>query len=194
MTGYTAYWGAMCIRGVIALVAGLAIAFCSALNTTTLLRPFGVVFSLLALAAYVVVDSAIVMACSFMLPHRHLGRIALRVQGAIGTMIGVACFIVAQREADIGWFLYLAALQALCVAVAEYLSARDTAQDHQSRWCFVSAVIAAFSSAILLACHRATGHFLSWLLYSYLWCFGLNLFLLSCHMLYEELRVSLVES
>lgn len=186
MTDYTPYWGATCVRGVIAMAAGVAIAFCSALNATVFLKPLGVVFSLLALAAYVVVDSAIVVACSFMLPHHHLGRMALRLQGAIGMVIGVACFIVGQLEADISLFLYLASLQACCVAVAEYLSARGTSEYHHSKWCYASAVIAALSSVVLLMCHRATGHFLSWLLYSYLWCFGLNLFVLSCHMLFEE--------
>lgn len=193
MTDYTGYWGATCVRGVIALAAGVVIAFCSALNATILLMPLGVVFSLLVLAAYVVVDSAIVLACSFMLPHHHLGRVALRLQGIIGMMIGIACFIVSQSEADIRWFLYLAALQACCVAIAEYLSARDTAEYHNSKWCYASAVIAAVSCVVLMIFHQATGHLLSWLLYSYLWCFGLNLFVLACHMLFEEFHASRVE-
>jgi uncharacterized membrane protein HdeD (DUF308 family) len=71
MTDYTSYWGATCVRGVIALAAGVVIVFCSALNATILLMPLGVVFSLLVLASYVVVDSAIVLACSFMLPYHH---------------------------------------------------------------------------------------------------------------------------
>jgi uncharacterized membrane protein HdeD (DUF308 family) len=190
MTDYTAYWTATCVRGVIALAAGVVIAFCSALNTTILLLPLGIVFSLLALAAYVVVDSAIVLACSFMLPHHHLGRVALRIQGLIGMMIGIACFIVSQSEADIRWFLYLAALQSCCVAVAEYISARNTAEFHNSKWCYAASVIAALACVVLVIFHQATGHLLSWLLYSYLWCFGLNLFVLSCHMLFEEVHAS----
>lgn len=190
MTNYTAYWGATCVRGVIALVAGVAIVFLSALSSTILLMPFGLLCSVLVLAAYVVADSAIVLACSFMLPRHHLGRVALRIQGITGMLIGIACFIVGQGEAGLKWFLYLASLQALCVAIAEYLSARHTAQFHQSNWCYAAAAIAALSSVILIIFHRATGHFLSWLLYSYLWCFGLNLLVLSCHMLFEELRVS----
>ena len=188
MTDYTAYWGATCVRGLVALMAGVVIAFCSALNATVLLLPLGVVISLLALAAYIVVDSAIVLASSFMLPHRHLGRVALRIQGFIGTMIGIACFIASRIE--VRWFLYLAALQACCVAVTEYFSARDTADDHRSKWCYASSIIAALSCLVLLTFHHATGHLLSWLLYSYLWSFGLNLFVLSCHMLFEELHSS----
>lgn len=190
MTDYTAYWVATCLRGVIALAAGVVIAFCSALNGTILLMPVGVVFSLLVLSAYVVVDSAIVVACSFMLPRHHLGRVALRLQGLVGMVIGIACFLVSQNETDMKRFLYLAALQAFCVAIAEYLSARTTAQYHNSNWCYASAVIAAISCVVLLVFHQASGHFLSWLLYSYLWCFGLNLFVFSCHMLFEELHAS----
>ena len=105
-------------------------------------------------------------------------------------MIGIACFIVSQNVVDLRWFLYLAALQAFCVAVAEYLSARETAEYHNSNWCYAAAVIAALSCAVLMIFHKATGHLLSWLLYSYLWCFGLDLFVLSCHMLFEELHAS----
>src|SRR6185312_12328194 len=112
MTDYTAYWGATCVRGIIALLAGVVIAFCSALNATILLMPLGIVFSLLALAAYIVVDSAIVVATSFMLPHQHLGRVALRLQGVIGTVIGIGCFIASHGQ--VKWFLYLAAAQACC--------------------------------------------------------------------------------
>lgn len=186
MTDYTAYWGATCVRGIIALIAGVVIVFCSALNATLLLLPLGIVISLLALAAYMVVDSAIVLASSFMLPHQHLGRVALRLQGAIGTVIGIGCFIASQSE--VKWFLYLAALQAFCVAVTEYFSARDTAAYHSSNWCYASSIIAGISCMVLLTFHHATGHLLSWLLYSYLWSFGLNLFVLSCHMLFEEVR------
>jgi uncharacterized membrane protein HdeD (DUF308 family) len=190
MTDYTAYWGATCLRGIIALAAGVVIAFSSALNETILLMPVGIQFSLLALAAYFVVDSAIVVASSFMLPHHHRGRVALRLQGIIGMLIGVACFVIGQDEAAMGWFLYLAALQACCVAVAEYLAARDTAAFHNSTWCYAAAIIAVLSSIVLLIFHGATGNLLSWLLYSYLWCFGLDLFVLSCHMLFEELHAS----
>ncbi|RXS92798.1 hypothetical protein [Silvibacterium dinghuense] len=188
MTDYTAYWGATCVRGIVALVAGGVIAFCSAINATLLLMPVGTVISFVVLSAYIVADSAIALASSFMLPHQHSGRVALRFQGLIGTMIGIGCFIASQSEAK--WFLYLAALQAFCVAVTEYLSARDTVDDHRSKWCYASSVIAAVSCLVLLIFRYATGHLLSWLLYSYLWSFGLNLFVLSCHMLFDELRPS----
>ena len=185
---YTAYWGATCVHGVIALLAGVVIVFCSALKSTVLLMPLAIIFSLMALAAYLVLDSAIVLASSFMLPHHHLGRLALRVQGFVGVLIGVACFIVSSGEAQMTWFLYLAALQALCVAIAEFLAARGIAECHNSKWCYVAALIAALSSMVLLIFHRATGHLLAWLLYSYLSLFGLNLLLLSSHMLFEALR------
>jgi hypothetical protein len=144
----------------------------------------------MALAAYVVFDSAIILASSFMLPHHHLGRIALRTQAVIGVIIGVGCFIISSGGEDLTWFLYLAALQALCVAIAEYLAARDTATYHNSKWCYVTALIAALSCVILLIFHRATGYFLAWLLYSYLWLFGLTFLLLSSHMLFEELHAA----
>lgn len=194
MTDYTAYWGVTCVRGVIALLAGLMIVFCSALRSTILLMPLAIVFSLMALAGYVVFDSALVLASSFLLPRHHLGRVALRVQGFIGIFIGIACFVVSSGEADLTWFLYLAALQAFCVAIAEYVAARGTAADHNSTWCYVAAYIAMISSLVLVFFHKATGHLLAWLLYGYLWSFGLNLLLLSSHMLFEELHAAQARS
>ena len=73
MKHYTAYWVATCIRGVTALVAGVAIAFCSAMSATMLLIPVGIVASLLLLAAHVVVDSAIVLAWHFSSLNRQKG-------------------------------------------------------------------------------------------------------------------------
>jgi hypothetical protein len=189
-TDYTAYWLATCVRGVIALAAGVTIIFCSELNSTILLLPLGIVLSRLVLSAYVVVDSAVIVASSFMLPHHHLGRVALRIRGAIGMPIGIACFILGQGEADLEWFIYLVALQAASVAIADYLFAREIAEFHNSKWCYAAAGIAALSSIGLLIFHNATGHLLIWVLFGYLWCFGLVLFVLSCHMLYEEHRAS----
>jgi hypothetical protein len=74
MTEYTPYWGATWVRGVIALLTGVVIIFCSASRSSMLLTPLAIVFSVMALAAYVVFDSAIALASSFMLPHHHLGR------------------------------------------------------------------------------------------------------------------------
>lgn len=190
MTEYTAYWGATCLRGVTALLAGVVIVFCSAMRSTILLMPLAVVFSVMALAAYVVVDSALVLASSFLLPRHHLGRVALRIQGFVGVLIGIACFVIASGERALTWFLYLAALQAFCVAIAEYLAARDTVQYHHSKWCYMASYIATVSALVLLFFHRATGHLLAWLLYGYLWSFGLNLLLFSSHMLFEEFQTA----
>jgi uncharacterized membrane protein HdeD (DUF308 family) len=45
MTEYTPYWGATWVRGVIALLVGVVIIFCSALKFTVLLMPRYCVFS-----------------------------------------------------------------------------------------------------------------------------------------------------
>ncbi len=185
MTHYTGYWMATLMRGVIALVAAIVIVILTDLGATILLLPLAIVSALLALAAYVIIDSAVVLATSFMLPHHRAGRIALRVQGVCGVAIGILCFVFASGEVDLTWFLYLGAAQALSLAIAELCVARDTSEYHNSMWCYASAGIAAVSSMMLLIRRHATGRGLAWSFYSYLGIFGLNCFVLAAHMLFE---------
>ncbi len=70
--------------------------------------------SILCLAAYGVVDSAIVIASSFMIPINRQGRLVLRLQGVVGVIIGMLLFSIANNRITLHWFLYLAAAQARC--------------------------------------------------------------------------------
>ena len=62
MKTYSEYWTATLVRGIVAIVAGTGVLFLPEMASTILLRPFGVVIAILCLAAYGVVDSAIVLA------------------------------------------------------------------------------------------------------------------------------------
>jgi hypothetical protein len=186
MTNYTAYWVATMARGLIAVVAAVAVLFLSDVAATILLLPLAVVISILCLAAYVVIDSAIVLASSFMVPRGRPGALALRVQGICGIVIGILLFTLAFNKVRPAWFLYLAALQALFVALAELIVARGTALHHDSAWCYASAGISIVSAAALVSGTHLNHRNLAWLLCAYLGTFGLNLFLLAARMLFEE--------
>ncbi len=186
MNSYTAYWIATLVRGVLALLASIVVMTLCATAETILLLPLAIVFSFLALGAYVACDSAIVLATSFMLPHHRLGSIALRIQGIAGVVIGLLFFLFASNKEQFSWLIYLVVIQALCVGVAEFIVARRTSPDHSSRWCYASSVIAIISSMILLLNHHAQDRTLGFLIYGYLACFGLNLFVLAGHMLFEQ--------
>ncbi len=186
MKAYSEYWIAAMIRGLLAIVASAAVLVIPEMVSTLLLRPFAIVLSILCLAAYGTIDSAIVMTTSFMIPRHQPGKLALRIQGVCGVGIGVLLFALASVHIDIHWFLYLAAVQAAGVAVAEFVVARGTSAHHGAKWCFVSAGIAACSAIALLFGADLNPRELAWLIYGYLGVFGFNLFALSARMLFAE--------
>ncbi len=184
MLPYTRYWIAMMVRGGLAVLAATAGLFVSGLAKTILLLPLAIVISILCLAAYGILDSAIVIASSFMIPAGRPGSVALRLQGAIGVVLGVLMFSGVYDKVALSWFLYLAAMQAATVAVAELVAARGTAAQHGTRWCFGSAAIAAVSAVALLAVRNLDHRRMAYVIYAYLCLFGLNLLAVSAEMLF----------
>jgi hypothetical protein len=92
---------------------------------------------------------------------------------------------------DLRWFLYLAAIQAAGLAVAEFIVARETSVQYGSKWCYASAIVAAVSSIALVSFGgNLSPRELAWLIYGYLGIFGFNLFALSARMLFAERDLS----
>ena len=116
MKAYSEYWATTMIRGLLAIVAGTGVLFIPEMASTILLLPFAVVISILCLAAYGVIDSAMVLTTSFMIPRQQPGRLALRMQGVCGAVIGILLFVLVYDRVDLHWFLYLAAIQAAAAA------------------------------------------------------------------------------
>ena len=61
-------WVATMIRGILAVIAGTGVLFIPEMASTIFLLPFAVVISILCLAAYGTVDSAIILTTSFVIP------------------------------------------------------------------------------------------------------------------------------
>ncbi|WP_035356117.1 hypothetical protein [Edaphobacter aggregans] len=186
MKAYSEYWVATMIRGLLAVVAGTGVLFIPEMASTILLLPFAVVISILCLAAYGTIDSAIILTTSFMIPRQQPGRLALRVQGICGAVIGILLFALVSDRAELHWFIYLAAIQAATAAITEFIVARGTSAHHGAKWCYASAAVAAISSIALLFGKNLSPRELAWLLYGYLGVFGFNLFALSARMLFAE--------
>jgi hypothetical protein len=186
MKTYSEYWAAMMIRGILAVVAGTVVLFIPEMASTILLLPFAVVISILCLAAYGTIDSAIILTTSFMIPRQQPGRLALRMQGICGAVIGMLLFALVSDRVELHWYLYLAAVQAATAAIAEFIVARGTSAHHGAKWCYASAAVAATSSIALLFGKNLSPRELAWLLYGYLGVFGFNLFSLSARMLFAE--------
>jgi hypothetical protein len=186
MKAYSEYWAATMLRGLLAVVAGTGVLFIPEMASTILLLPFAVAISILCLAAYGTIDSAIILTTSFMIPRQQPGRLALRMQGICGAVIGILLFALVYDHVDLHWFLYLAAVQAATAAITEFIVARGTSAHHGAKWCYASAGVAAISSIALLFGKNLSPRELAWLLYGYLGVFGFNLFVLSARMLFAE--------
>ena len=184
MKDYSAYWVATLIRGLLAIIAGTAVLFIPEVAWSMFLIPFTIVTSILCLAAYGIIDSAVVVTTSFALPpSRYAGR-ALAMQGIIGLVIGVLLFTLVTVHIHLSWFIYLAAAQAMGAALSEFMVARKTAHHHDTRWCYASSFIAAISAIALLCGRDLDPRELAWLIYGYLGVFGFTLLILASRMLF----------
>jgi hypothetical protein len=188
METYTNYWIASMMRGAIAVLAGLAILVLPQAISLVFLLPFAILLSMMCLAAYGMVDSIIVLMTSFLIPHHESGRAALRAQGSVGVICGALLFFLVYDRAQLHWFLYLAALQAIGVAVTEFTVARGISVHDGSRWSFAAALVAGISSVVLLLGRNLEPQNLVWLLFGYVGVFGCTLCLLSARMLFAERR------
>ena len=190
METYQMYWTASLMRGIVAIIAGIAVFLLPQMITLVFLFPFAILLSMLCLAAYGTVDSAIVLGSSFLVPSRGPNQAALLVEGACGVVCGGLLFFLVYDRAQLPWFLYLAAFQAASVAITELVIARSTSVHDGSRWCFGSASIAAVSSIGLLLSRNLGPENVAWVLFVYLSVFGFNLTILSARMLFSEYRVN----
>jgi hypothetical protein len=186
LKSYTEYWAATMVRGLLAILVSTAVLVIPEMASTILLRPFAVVMSICGLAAYIFMDSAIVLVTSFMIPGNMPGKLALRLQGIGGAVIGAVLFSLILKSVNLQWFLYLVALQAAGLAVTEFVVARGTVAQHGAKWCYAAAGIAAVSAVALLCGTNLPPRQLAWLIYCYLGIFGFNLFALSARMLFAE--------
>jgi uncharacterized membrane protein YeaQ/YmgE (transglycosylase-associated protein family) len=151
-----------------------------------ILLPAGFVISILCLAAYFTLDSALVLASSFMVPRQRPGRVALRLQGIAGALIGVFLFSLVYTRTDLHLFLYFAAAQAASAAVTEFVVARGTAAHHGANWCYAASAIAAVSAIALVLARTMESRQQSLVIYGYLGLLGFNFIALSAWMIFEE--------
>jgi hypothetical protein len=116
--------------------------------------------------------------------------VALRFQGFVGVGIGLLLLSVVYDHVQLKWFLSLAAIQALCAAVAETVVARHTTDRSVGRWNYSTAAIAFvfFILYVYLRIHAddLTPRGLSWSLYAYLVALGIAECITAARMLYAN--------
>lgn len=184
------FWYTTLARGFVALLAGSAILVIPDMARTLLLLPVAVTFAILGLAAYGVIDSTLVFVSSYMAASER-ARVALRIQGSIGVLIGILLLSVVFDRVQLEWFLTLAALQALSIFVGEYTIARHEKQHAISVWNYSAAAVAlVFACAYLLLrfvfLSRLTHSEISWWVYLYLVALGIAQCLTAARMLYAD--------
>ena len=184
------FWFTTLARGFVAMFVGSAIWVVPDMAGSLLLLPMAVGFSVLTLAAYGVVDSAFVLLSSTMSRSKQVAM-ALRTQGIVGIGVGVLLFTVVYEHVQLEWFLVLAAVQALCMAVTELVVARHTSSHAKSMWNYGAAAVAfCFGCAYLLLRFVYAGSLTSqeicWLIYGYLLTFGFFECITALRMLYSR--------
>ena len=184
------FWFTTLVRGFVALLAGSAILVIPDMTRTVFLLPIAVTFAIVVLAAYGVLDSALIFVSSFMAATRR-ARIALRIQGVIGATVGILLLTVVFEHVRLEWFLTLAALQALSIAAGEFFVARHETRRSMSVWDYTAAFIAfSFGCGYLVFrivyVSRLTEGEVTWLVYAYLVTLGIAQCVTASRVIYAD--------
>jgi hypothetical protein len=185
------FWATVLARGFVALLAGAGILIVSDMARLILLMPIALAVAIVGLAAYGVMDSTLVFVSSFM-SDSEKAKLAMRLQGVIGVVVGVLLLSVSERV-RLEWFLTLAAIQAFGAGIAEIMVARHSANRSLSLWNYAAAGIALIFSCIYVFLRvgwadRLTAHALSLSLWAYLVAFGIAQCITAARMLYADER------
>lgn len=184
------FWLIVLLRGFISLLFGSFILAIPDMAHTLLLLPIAVAVSVLGLATYGILDSALILISSFMTESR-TARVVLLVQGAIGISIGILLLTVVFEHVQLEWFLSLAALQALCAATGEISVARHSKAVSVSRWSYAAAFVAFVTGVACLVIRLGfvatlNPDQISWLVYAYLVAFGIAQCITAARMIYAD--------
>jgi len=192
MRHYEHFWGITLVRGLLAIFVGCSVIVVPDMATTLLLLPFAVAFSVLGLAMYGILDSALVLIASFNTDDAW-PRTAQRLQGFLGVTVGILMFTVVFDHMRLHWFFYLVSLQLGSMAISEFFVARHVSNRHGSRWLFSTALLATIASIgyLYAALHfgeQFSSRAIAWYLYGYLLSFGIAQCLIAASMLYMDLE------
>jgi len=158
----TGHWWALALRGVIAILFGLA----------ALLRP-GIALGALILlfGAYALVDGAFAIVGVFRGTRSGTPRWLLLVEGVAGILAGIIAFVYPGLTAIV--LLYLVAAWAVVTGLAEIATAIRLRQEIQGEWALILGGILSVLFGVLLAVLPGVGILsLIWLIGAYAVVFG----------------------
>lgn len=168
-SGVTGHWWAIGLRGVVAVLFGLA----------ALVRPDIALQALILLfGAYALVDGIFALVGAFGGARQGAGRLALIVNGIIGVLVGLLAFLVPGITALA--LLYLIAAWAIVSGVSEVVLAIELRREISGEWAMVAGGVISVVIGILLALLPWVGVLsLVWLIGIYAIVFGVLLIVLA---------------
>lgn len=177
------YWGLNLVRGLLALTAGICMVFVPSAIHSVILVPLALAFSLACLGLYCLLDSALLMSTSLILPVHDRARWFIGLQGIVGVgLCGLWFWLPGSPEA-LGLTAIAAALQAICVAATDLTLGTSMRSRHGEVWINVSAAISLFSAITLVLCRNLGASDLAKIISAYLLTLALNFILLAFWML-----------
>jgi uncharacterized membrane protein HdeD (DUF308 family) len=177
------YWGLNLVRGLLALAAGLCMAFVPSAINSMILVPLALAFSLACLGLYGSLDSVLLMSTSLILPIQDRARWFIGLQGIVGLgLCGLFFWLPGISEA-LELTAMAAALQAICVAATDLTLGASMRSRHGEIWINVSAAISILSGITLVLCRNLGAADLARIISAYLLTLALNFILLAFWML-----------
>lgn len=180
------FWGVVLMRGLLALCTGACILLLPSMIQSWVLLPLAVAFSVVILAVYGVLDSALLMATSRVLPIHDCARWFIAFQGFFGLAFCAVWLWRPFTEASLRFVATAAAVQAACIAATDLTLGISLRSRHGSPWVQLSACISIVYAVALLLCRNLEPDHLAWLIVGYVVTLGFNFSLLSIWMLSDR--------
>lgn len=177
MKHFVHFWWITIARGFLAILTSFAVVAIPDAVRMLFLLPLAVMYSVLVLAVYGILDSTLVWIASFN-TDALWPRIAQRLQSLLGLCCGTLLITVVFEHMQLLWFFYLMGFQLLAVAIGELFTASHLSKHHRASWARSAGWLAATGGLVLLVMATVyapslTYRLIGWVLYFYLLAFGL---------------------
>ncbi len=162
-------WWALALRGLLAVLFGLAAFIWPGLTVTVLVLLF---------AAYVLLDGVFAMIAAIRAAERRLRWWPLLLEGALGILVGVVTFVTPAITALV--LLSLIAAWLVVTGALEIIAAVRLRREIEGEWLLALSGIASIACGVLLVIFPGAGTLaVVWLVGAYALVFGLLLILLA---------------
>ena len=165
-------WWALALRGLVAILFGLAALFWPGLILTVLILLFG---------AYALVDGIFAVIAAFRSSGRGMRRTLLLIEGAIGILFGILALFWPGLTALA--LLYIIALWAILSGIARIVMAIMLRRDIENEWSIALSGVLSVILGIVLILLPGAG------LLAYTWLIGLLALALGIALIYYAFRV-----